>query len=137
MKYRIWFYLFIGVSSNVFAQNIVKDSASAKDSTSGLKLNKIVQLIIKDTIPKKDAEQDTLLEKKFEGKKYSLNQFGHETYLFVKEPARWHKADWLRLGLVTFATVAIIPLDQQIANITQDNQHSYYDLPVEAGRIYG
>jgi len=137
MKYSIWVFIFIGLSSGAFAQNVAKDTAAAKDTAGGLKLNKIVQLIIKDTVPKKDAEEDTLLEKKFEGKKYSINQFGHETYLFVKEPARWHKADWLRLGAITIATAAIIPFDQQIADITQDNKHAYYDLPVEAGRIYG
>jgi hypothetical protein len=137
MKHIYWFFLlFIGISITVSAQNIVKDTI-AKDSTASLTLGKIVKLIIKDTVPKTDAEEDTLLERKFEGKAYSLNQFTHETYLYVKEPARWHTSDWLRLGLVFVTTAAIIPFDQRIANATQNNQHTYYDLPVEAGRIYG
>jgi len=130
------FLLFSFVSS-ISAQQPIKDTASKNDTAAGLKLGKIVQLVIKDTVPKKEAQKDTLYENKLEGKVYSFPQFEHETFLFVKEPTRWHKADWLRLGLIAATTVAIMPFDIKIANVTQNNQHAYYDLPVEAGRIYG
>jgi len=137
MKYIFCFFLLFSAASPILAQQVTKDTASKNDTAGGLKLGKIVQLVIKDTVPKKEAEQDTLYEKTLEGKPYSLRQFGHESFLFVKEPARWHKSDWLRLGLIVATTAAIIPFDLRIANITQNNQHAYYDLPVEAGRIYG
>src|SRR6185312_1216746 len=136
MKCFFGSFLLFAIISPISAQKIIKDTAK-NDTAAGLKLGKIVQLVIKDTIPKKEAKKDTLFEKKLEGKVYSLPQFGHESFLFVKEPARWHKADWLRLGLIAATTVAIMPFDVKIANVTQNNQHTYYDLPVEAGRIYG
>ena len=135
MKYYFGLFLLFSIASS--AQQPIKDTASKNDTASGLKLGKIVQLVIKDTVPKKEAQKDTLYEKKLEGKVYSLRQFEHESFLFIKEPARWHQSDWLRLGLIAATTVAIIPLDIKIANITQNNQRAYYDLPVEAGRIYG
>jgi len=136
MKCFFGSFLLFAIISPISAQKIIKDTAK-NDTAAGLKLGKIVQLVIKDTIPKKEAKKDTLFEKKLEGKVYSLPQFEHESFLFVKEPARWHKADWLRLGLIAATTVAIMPFDVKIANVTQNNQHTYYDLPVEAGRIYG
>ncbi len=61
----------------------------------------------------------------------------HETYLFVATPTRWHKADWLRVGLVIAGTAAIMPFDQRLTNTTQTNQHYYYSVPVVGGRVYG
>jgi hypothetical protein len=137
MKRFLGTFLLFVIVVCVSAQQPIKDTALKNDTASGLKLGKIVQLIVKDTVPKKEAQKDTLYEKKLEGKPYSLSQFEHESFLFAKEPARWHKADWLRLGLIAATTAAIIPFDTKIANITQNNQRAYYDLPVEAGRIYG
>ena len=68
---------------------------------------------------------------------YSVHQFVHETSLFVKQPTKWVKRDWLRFGLVTGATIAVMPFDETITNSTQGNQQYYTSAPVIGGRIYG
>src|SRR6185295_6905991 len=61
----------------------------------------------------------------------------HETFLFIKQPAKWIGKDWLKLGIVTVATVAVMPFDEQITNSTQGEQRYYYNAFIEGGRIYG
>jgi len=85
-----------------------------------------------DTIP------ETKLEKKQAKKKnYSLGQFAHESYLFIKEPATWKGSDWLVVGAVTAGTVSIMTLDKTTRNLTQGQQHYYYSIPIVGGRVYG
>jgi hypothetical protein len=139
MKYLIWLLLlfFFLNSRCVSAQDIPKDTISKKDTTIGQRLRTLVQFVIKDTVPRKEAGKDTVLENKMDGKGYSFRQFEHETFLFAEAPARWHPKDWLRIGLVITLTVAVIPFDQYISNITQGHQSNYYIVPVILGRIYG
>ena len=127
---RLFFLLFIGISSGISAQ----DTLSKKDTT---KLEKIVQTIVRDTTPRKETKKDTILERKLEKKFYGVPQFAHETYLFVAAPTRWHEADWLRVGVTIALTAAIMPLDQPINKTMQGYQHYYYSVPVVAGRVYG
>ncbi|HTB30947.1 MAG TPA: phosphatase PAP2 family protein [Bacteroidia bacterium] len=139
MKYSIGLllFLFIKLSTGVSAQDITKDTTSNKDTTIGQKLRTLVKFVTVDTVPRRETAKDTILEKKFDGKGYSFRQFEHETFLFAESPGKWHPKDWLRIGLVITLTVAIIPLDQYISNITQGHQSNYYIVPVILGRIYG
>lgn len=54
---------------------------------------------------KPETTPETKGEKKQEKKLYSLSQFGHETFLFVKQPVKWKGNDWIRVGVVTASTV--------------------------------
>src|ERR1035437_3923483 len=96
----------------------------------------IAQVEKKDTIPETKAEK--LQEKRV----YSVSQFVHETYLFVKQPTQWKGThNWIKVGIITSLTLAVMPLDQSITNTTRDNlnspnQNYYYSVPVVAGRVY-
>jgi len=72
-----------------------------------------------------------------ETKPYSLSQFGHETFLFIKQPTLWKGKDWLKVGLIAAATVAVMPLDQPLINSTQGNQRYNNSVFIVGGRIYG
>jgi len=133
-KYTLLLFFFTSACSVLFAQNNRKDTVPRKDTT---KVEKLVQTIIKDTTPRKETKKDTIIEKKLEKKFYGIPQFAHETYLFVAAPTRWHKADWLRVGVVALGIAAIMPFDQKIANSTQGNQRDYYSVAVVGGRVYG
>jgi len=122
---------------DVSAQEIAKDTIIKKDTTLVQKLGKIVQLVIKDTISRKETKKDSLLQKKSDRKFYGFSQFKYETVLFVETPTRWHKADWLRFGLVLTATAATMSLDHTFNYVTQTHQNSYYTVPVVIGNIYG
>src|SRR5665647_2625974 len=69
-----------------------------------------------------ETKPETKAEKKQETKPYSLSQFGHETFLFVKQPTLWKGKDWLRVGMIAAATIAVMPFDQSLINSTQGNQ---------------
>src|SRR5579862_2716343 len=139
MIYRIYLLLvlFIGTQADLSAQVIVKDTVSKSDTTVGKKLEKLGQSVIKDTVKKKETEKDTVLEKKLETRFYSFRQFEHETFLFVKAPTKWHGSDWLRVGIVVGATMALMPFDQSITNSSQGDQHYFKSVPVIGGRVYG
>ncbi len=139
MKYLICLLLFfwIIIPKESIAQNTSNDTITRKDTTIGQKLKALVQFVIKDTVARKEREQDTLREMEFDGKIYSFHQFRHETFLFAEAPAKWHNKDWLRVGLVIVFVSASIPFDQDISNVTQGHQNNYYVLPVVLGRIYG
>jgi membrane-associated phospholipid phosphatase len=128
------FFLSVGIITTVCAQGIAKDTVPKKDTT---KLEKLVQTIIKDTTPRKETKRDTILEKKLEKHFYGVRQFGHETYLFLATPTRWHKADWLRVGVTLAGTAALMPFDMRLTNTTQGQQRYYYSVPVVGGRMYG
>lgn len=130
MNKIIGLFFFIGIYSGVTAQ----DTLPKKDTT---KVGKLVQAIIKDTVPRKETKKDTILEHKLEHHFYGVSQFTHETYLFVATPTRWHEADWLRVGATLAITAAIMPLDQTLNKSMQGNQHYYYSVPIVAGRMYG
>ena len=91
----------------------------------------IAQEVKKDTVPATKAE------KKQEKKLYSVVQFLHETYLFVKQPVTWRGYDWLKVGIVASTAISFMPFDHGITNATKPHQKYYYSFPVEGGRIYG
>ena len=95
----------------------------------------------KDTIPgtkgKVDIAPETKTEKKQEKKLYSLSQFGHETVVFIGQPARWKKQNWLNVGLIASGTAVLTLFDQPFRDASQGNQRYYLSAPVEGGRIYG
>lgn len=88
-------------------------------------------------IAKKEITPETKGEKKQEKRLYSFSQFGHETYLFIKQPITFKGKDWLRVGAVTASTIATMSLDKTIFTHIQGNQRYYYSVPVVAGRVYG
>ncbi len=92
--------------------------------------------------PKKDVTapetpKESKLEKKLVRKLYSIPQFVHETSLFIKQPTKWTGGDWLKVGIASIATLAVMPFDERITNSTQGEQRYYHSVPIEAGRIYG
>jgi len=91
----------------------------------------------KKEITAPETAKERQLEKKQEAKLYSIRQFAHETSLFVKQPTKWAGRDWLKVGIITSATIAVMPFDESITNSTQGRQRYYYSVPVEGGRIYG
>jgi membrane-associated phospholipid phosphatase len=135
MKHLIGLFLLFSIG--ISAQEITKDTITKKDTTIIQKLGKIVQVVVKDTVPRKETEKDSLVEKKLDGKFYGFRQFEHETFLFVETPARWHKTDWLRFGLVLTATAVTMSLDHTFNYVTQTHQSYYYTAPVIIGKIYG
>src|ERR1035437_9064399 len=86
---------------------------------------------------KNDTVPETKGEKEQEYKPYSLTQFGHETFLFVKQPTLWKGKDWLRVGIVAVATIAVMPFDQALVNSTQGNQRYNNSVFIVGGRVYG
>jgi membrane-associated phospholipid phosphatase len=108
-KFRILLPFIIAFQSCVFAQEVKKD-----------------------TIP------ETKGEKAQEKKPYSVSQFAHETFLFIKQPLAWDGYDWLKVGIVTAATISLMPFDERIANSSGGNQrYYYYSAPIVGGRVYG
>lgn len=84
-----------------------------------------------------ETKPETKAEKKQETKPYSLSQFGHETFLFVKQPTLWKGKDWLRVGMIAAATMAVMPFDQPLINSTQGNQRYNNSVFIVGGRVYG
>jgi len=91
----------------------------------------------KPDVTSPETPKEIKFEKKQAKKLYSPAQFMHESILFVKQPTKWHKNDWLKFGVVTAATLAVMPFDQGITNSTQGHQRYYNSAPIEGGRIYG
>jgi hypothetical protein len=104
------------------------------------------QLSVSAQLKPAQAKQDSIApetpkekqaDKKFQYRYYSVPQFFHETGLFVKKPFHWKSHDWLRVGLVTAATIAVMPLDQPLQQATQGQQRYYYSPFIVGGRVYG
>jgi hypothetical protein len=91
----------------------------------------------KPDVTSPETPKEIKFEKKQARKLYSVPQFWHESILFVKQPTKWNSKDWLKVGAVTAATLAVMPFDERIAHSTQGNQHYYNSAAVEGGRIYG
>jgi hypothetical protein len=96
-----------------------------------------IQSCVFAQVEKIDIAPETKAEKKQEKKLYSLSQFVHESYLFVKQPTKWKRSDWLTVGAVSAATLAVMTLDKTIINSTQGQQNYYASVPIVGGRIYG
>ena len=84
-----------------------------------------------------ETKPETKAEKKQEYKPYGFSQIGHETFLFVKQPTLWKGKDWLRVGLIAAATIAVMPFDQSLINSTQGNQRYNNSVFIVGGRMYG
>lgn len=84
-----------------------------------------------------ETPKEIKLEKKLVKKLYSVSQFAHESILFIKQPTKWKGSDWLKIGISTAATIAVMPFDERITNSTQGKQRYYYNAFIEGGRIYG
>jgi len=136
MKYTfpLLFLIVVLFSTSTVAQEIAKDTVPDKDTT---KLGKLVQVIVKDTVTRKESAHDSAVENKLDMKYYGIKQFSHETALFIETPGRWTKADWLRVGVVLAGTAAFMPFDQRITNMAVGNQHYLYSVSVVGGRLYG
>ena len=91
----------------------------------------------KPDVTSPETPKERKLEKKLQAKLYSPAQFAHESVLFVKQPGKWKGRDWAKLGIVTAATLAVMPFDQKISNSSQGYQRYFYSWPVVGGRIYG
>jgi hypothetical protein len=127
---RFLFFLFVTLALHVssFAQE--KPKETAPDTTKGL-------LEKKTDVTAPETPKEKILEKKLQKRLYSLQQFGHETILFAKQPSKWVGRDWLKLGMVVSATFVIMPFDESITNSTQGEQQYYYNAFIEGGRMYG
>ena len=86
---------------------------------------------------KQETTPETKGEKKQEKRLYSISQFGHESFLFVKQPVKWNGHDWIRVGAVTATTMLVMTLDKVMAKATQGEQRFYYSAPIVGGRMYG
>jgi hypothetical protein len=115
--------------SLVFAQE--KKNVTTQDSV------RIKLLERKKDVTAPETPNEKKLEKKLQTRLYSLPQFANETFLFIKQPTKWVGRDWLKLGIVMTATIAVMPFDESITNSTQGHQRYYYSAPIEGGRIYG
>jgi len=94
-------------------------------------------LYVTAQVEKIDVAPETKAEKKQEKRLYSFSQFGHESYLFFKQPTKWRRSDWQKVGIVTASTLSVMILDETIINSTQGKQRFYYSAPIVGGRIYG
>jgi hypothetical protein len=84
-----------------------------------------------------ETPKEIKFEKKQARKLYSPAQFMHESMLFIKQPTKWNRKDWLKVGVVTAATLAAMPFDERIAQSSQGNQRYNNSAAVVGGRIYG
>jgi hypothetical protein len=131
MVYKLVTSFFFILSIQSFAFGQVKKDAAAPDTTKG----KTIEQKKDVTFP--ETPKELKLEKKLQKKLYSLPQFVHETFLFVKQPTKWVAADWIKTGISIAATIAVMPFDQRITNSTQGEQRYYHSAFIEGGRIYG
>jgi membrane-associated phospholipid phosphatase len=82
--------------------------------------------------------QNPALPDSAEGNKYNLSQFGHETWSFIKQPAKWGGSDWLRIGVIAGGSFLIIEtVDQPARDLAFKDIRYLHSVPIEAGRIWG
>jgi membrane-associated phospholipid phosphatase len=121
---------------SLYAQNVKTDTLPGTKARA--ELTPITQ---KDTLPgtkgKLDVAPETKLEKTREKQLYSFAQFGRETILFIKQPLRWKRKEWLTVGALTTGTILLTFADQPLRNSTQGVQHYNSSAAVVGGRIYG
>jgi membrane-associated phospholipid phosphatase len=72
-----------------------------------------------------------------QGNKYNLSQFGHETIGFFVQPTKWDGNDWLRLGVISGATVLSMQADQPVRDAVLKDRRYFYSVPIEGARMYG
>jgi hypothetical protein len=117
-KYFLSFLLILSIQSSLNAQDIKKDT-------------------IPGTKGKLDVAPETVKEKIQERKLYSISQFTRETVLFVKQPLRWQKEDWLIVGGLTAGTALLTFADRPLRDATQGVQRYNNSVYVVGGRVFG
>lgn len=110
-KFLIHLLLLVTIQASVLAQD-KKPDAAGKETPSEIKL-----------------------EKKLNKRLYSPTQFGHESILFVKQPTKWKGGDWLKVGIVTAASIAVMPFDERIVASGQGTQR--FTGLANIGTLYG
>ncbi len=68
---------------------------------------------------------------------YDLHQFWNESLTFAQQPLHWQGEDWLKLGISTAATAAVMQADQPIKDAAMKDQSHLNSFPVKAGKFYG
>ncbi len=69
---------------------------------------------------------------------YTFEQFGEETWSFLKQPTRWACADWLKLASVGAGTyLLMVTADQPVRDAVLEDRRYYRSAPVEFGRMWG
>jgi len=81
---------------------------------------------------------NSALRDSVEGNNYNLSQFGHETWGFMKQPAKWDGSDWLRLGVIGGGSFLLIEtVDQPARDLAFKDRRYLLSVPIEGGRIWG
>jgi len=81
--------------------------------------------------------QDLALQDTVDRNKYNLSQFGHETVDFLIKPSIWDGNDWLRLGVISGATLLSMEVDQPVRDAVVKDRRYFYSVPIEGARMYG
>lgn len=68
---------------------------------------------------------------------YNLSQFGNESFQFIKQPLKWERNDWLKLGLIGAGTFLAMQADQPIRDVVMKDRSYFKSFPIEAGGIWG
>ena len=70
--------------------------------------------------------------------KYDFAQFRDETGSFIKQPSKWDRNDWIKLGIVSVGSFVLMEaVDQPVRDFSQQDKSYLNSIPIEAGRIYG
>jgi membrane-associated phospholipid phosphatase len=69
--------------------------------------------------------------------KYDFNQFWNESLTFAQQPLNWQSNDWLKLGIATATTIAIMQADQPIKDAAMKDQSHINNFYIKAGKFYG
>ncbi|MCX6145535.1 MAG: phosphatase PAP2 family protein [Ignavibacteriales bacterium] len=73
----------------------------------------------------------------FSQNKYNFAQLRDETVDFIKQPSKWERNDWLKLGLIGAGTFLVMQADQPIRDALMKDQSYYKSFPVEFGKLWG
>jgi membrane-associated phospholipid phosphatase len=74
----------------------------------------------------------------FAQNKYDFAQFRDETVSFIKQPSRWDRNDWIKLGVMSVGSYLLIDFaDQPARDLALEDRSYVNSIPIEAGRIWG
>jgi len=70
--------------------------------------------------------------------KYDFTEFKDETFEFVEQPLKWDADDWLKLGLLSGATVVVaLKADQPVRTLVLKNPGYLNSIPIQTGYYWG
>jgi hypothetical protein len=69
--------------------------------------------------------------------KYDVSRLGRETGEFIRQPLKWQKGDYFRLGLVTAGTILVMPSDQSTRDKARGDSSYDNSFVVVGGRVWG